>query len=145
MCRACDTHASRNRNIDCGYFTSANKQHIVKIWDHFYGYRDIYQRHMLISFWLQFHSTHWGRLTQLCVSKLTTIGSDNGVSPGRHQDIIWTHDGILLIGDLGTKISAIVIEIQTISFWKNRWKVSSGKWWPIRLGLNVFWYDNFKL
>ena len=25
--------------------------------------------------------THWGRVTHICVSKLTTIGSDNGLSP----------------------------------------------------------------
>ena len=34
--------------------------------------------------------THWGRVTQICVNKLTIIGSDNGLSPGRHQHIIWT-------------------------------------------------------
>ena len=27
--------------------------------------------------------THWGRVTHICVSKLTTIGSDNGLPPGR--------------------------------------------------------------
>ena len=40
---------------------------------------------------------HWGRLTHICVSKLTIIGSDNGLSPGRRQAIIWTNDGILSI------------------------------------------------
>ena len=34
--------------------------------------------------------THWGRVTQICVNNLTIIGSDNGLSPGRHQAIIWT-------------------------------------------------------
>ena len=34
-------------------------------------------------------------------SKLTTIGSDNGLSPGQPQAIIWTNAGILLIGHLG--------------------------------------------
>ena len=33
-------------------------------------------------------------------SKLTITGSDNGLSPGRRQAIIWTNDGILLIGPL---------------------------------------------
>ena len=41
--------------------------------------------------------THWGRATHICVGKLTTIGSDNGLSPGRRQAIIWTIAGILLI------------------------------------------------
>ena len=27
--------------------------------------------------------THWGRMTHICVGKLTIIGSDNGLSPGR--------------------------------------------------------------
>ena len=36
---------------------------------------------------------HWGRVTYICVSKLTIIGSDNGLSPGRRQAIIWTSAG----------------------------------------------------
>ena len=32
--------------------------------------------------------THWGRLTHICVSKLSILGSDNGLSPGRRQAII---------------------------------------------------------
>ena len=32
--------------------------------------------------------THWGRATHICVSKLTIIASDNGLSPGRRQAII---------------------------------------------------------
>ena len=39
--------------------------------------------------------THWGRVTHICVSKLTTIGSDNGLSPDRRQAIIWTNAGTL--------------------------------------------------
>ena len=31
--------------------------------------------------------THWGRVTHICVGKLTIIGSDNGLSPGRRQAI----------------------------------------------------------
>ena len=56
-------------------------------------------------------STHWGRVTHICVNKLTIIGSDNGLSPGRRQAIIWTNAGILLIGPLGTNFSEILIEI----------------------------------
>ena len=40
--------------------------------------------------------THWGWMTQKCVSKLTIIGSGHGLSPVRHQAIIWTNAGILL-------------------------------------------------
>ena len=42
---------------------------------------------------------HWGRVAHICVGKLTIIGSDNGLSPGRHQAIIWTNAGKLLIGN----------------------------------------------
>ena len=72
----------------------------------------------------------------ICVSKLTITGSDNGLSPSRCQAIICTNDGILLIGDLGTYFSEILIEIQTFSFWKKKWKVSSAKWRPFCRGLN---------
>ena len=48
---------------------------------------------------------HWGWVTHICVSKQTSIGSDNGLSPGRRQAIIWTNAGILLIGPLRTNFS----------------------------------------
>ena len=60
--------------------------------------------------------THWGRVTHICISDLTIIGSDNGLSPGRRQTIIRTNAGILLIRPLGTNFSEILIEIQTFSF-----------------------------
>ena len=41
--------------------------------------------------------THWGRVTHICVSKLTIIGSDYGLLPDRCQAIIWIIAGILLI------------------------------------------------
>ena len=81
--------------------------------------------------------THWGRVMHICVSRLTITGSDNGLLPGRHQAIIWTNAGILLIGPLRTNFSEIVIEILTFSFKKMRLKVSSAKWRPFCLGLNV--------
>ena len=74
--------------------------------------------------------THWGRVTHICVGNLTTIGSDNGLSPGRRQAIIWTNARILLIEPLGTNFSEIVIEILIFSFKKMRLKVSSAKWRP---------------
>ena len=44
-------------------------------------------------------------MTQICVSKLTIIVSDDGLSPGQRQAIIWTNAGISLIGTLGTNFS----------------------------------------
>ena len=81
--------------------------------------------------------THWGRVTHICVGKLTITGSDNGLSPGRRQAIIWTNAGILLIGSLGTNFNEILIGIQTFSFKKMHLKMSSVKWRPFCLGLNV--------
>ena len=74
--------------------------------------------------------THWGRVTHICVSKLTIIGSDNGLSPGRRQAIIWINARILLIRPLGTNFSEILIRIQTFSFKKMHLKMSSAKWRP---------------
>ena len=81
--------------------------------------------------------THWGRLTHICVSRITNIGSDNGLSLGRHQTTIWTNVGILLIRTLGTNFSEILSEIHTFSFKKMHLKMSSAKWRPFCLDLNV--------
>ena len=57
--------------------------------------------------------THWGRVTHICVGGLTIIGSDNGLSLGRRQAIIWANAGMLLIGPLGTGFREILIGIIT--------------------------------
>ena len=57
-------------------------------------------------------------MTHICFNKLTIIASDNGLSPGGRQAIIWTNDGILLIWSLGTNFSEILIEIHLFSFKK---------------------------
>ena len=62
--------------------------------------------------------THCGRVTHICVIKLTIIGSDNGLSPDRRQAISLTNAGILSIGPLGTNFSEILIEIHAFSFRK---------------------------
>ena len=80
--------------------------------------------------------THWDRVTHICVGNLTIIGSDNGLSPGRHQAIIWTNVGMLLIGPLGTNFSEMLIKIHTFSFKKIHLKTSSAKWRLFCLGLN---------
>ena len=55
----------------------------------------------------------------ICVDKLTTIGSDNGLSPGRRQATIGTSAGMLLIGPWRTNLSEMLIEIDV---WKCIWK-----------------------
>ena len=76
-------------------------------------------------------------MTHICVSIPSIIGSDNGLSPGRHQAIIWTNAGIWLIGPLGTNFSEILIEIYIFSFKKSHLKLSLGNWRQFCLGLNV--------
>ena len=61
----------------------------------------------------------------------------DGAKPWRRQAIISTNAGILLIGPLGTNFIEISIGIQTFSFKKMHLKMSSAKWRPFCLGLNV--------
>ena len=76
-------------------------------------------------------------MTQICISKFTIIGSDNGLLPIRHQAIIWNNAGILLIRTLGTNFSEILIQIHTFSNKNMHLKMLSGKCWPFCLRLNV--------
>ena len=83
-------------------------------------------------------------MTHICVSNLTIIGSDNGLSPGRHQASIWTNAALLSIGTLRTYFSEILIKIQQFLLKKMHFKMSSAKRRPFCLGLNVLIsYTNF--
>ena len=77
-------------------------------------------------------------MTHICVGRRTITGSDNGLSPGQRQAIIWTNAGILWIGPLETNFSEMLREIKTFSLKKIRLKISA-KCCPFRLGLNVRW------
>ena len=59
-----------------------------------------------------------------------SIGSNNGVWPGRRQAIIWTSAAILSIRPQGTYFNEILFEIQMFSFKKMRLNMSSAKWRP---------------
>ena len=89
--------------------------------------------------------THWGRVTHTCFTKLTTIVSDNGLSSRRCQAIFWTNTGILLIGPLETNLGEVLIEVHISSFKKMYFNMSSAKWRPFCLRLNVLthssWYN----
>ena len=91
---------------------------------------DISQEHTVII--------HFGRTSCNYFTQHFIIGSDNGLSPGCRQAIIWTNDGKLLIGSLRTNFSEFMIGMYTFSFKKIQLKMSSGKCWPFCLGLNVF-------
>ena len=82
-------------------------------------------------------------MTHICVNKLTIIGSDNGLSPGQHQTIIWMNAGIGLIGPLWANFSEILNGFQTFSFTKMHLNISFAKWRPFCLGLNVLRIADF--
>ena len=92
---------------------------------------DIYTNCHLSAF------AHRGRVTHIFVSKIIIVGSENGLSPCRRQTIIWTKAGILLFEPSGTNLSDILIENITFSFKKVYLTMSSAKWLPLCLGLNV--------
>ena len=69
--------------------------------------------------------------------KLIIIGSDNGLSPGRRQAVIWTNAEILLIGHLGTYFSENLFEIHSFSFKNMGLQMSAEKCQPFCLGFNV--------
>ena len=100
-------------------------------------------------------------MTHICVNKLTTIGSDNGLSPGRRQAIIRTNAGILLICTLRNKLQwnfwskifieentleNIVCEIMSISSRhqcvNSTWSLVGHVAWRRLMGL-IFWYPLF--
>ena len=90
--------------------------------------------------------THWGRVTHIWVGKLTSIGSNNGSSPGQRQAIIWTNAGILLIEPVGTNFSELFIEIKAFSLTKLHLKMSFAKVaailsWPQCVNGNVLYWD----
>ena len=80
---------------------------------------------------------HWAWEMPICISNLIIIGSDNGLSPGWCQAIIWTNAGILLFEPLGTNFREILIKVHMFSFKKIYLKMSSGKWRPFCLSLNM--------
>ena len=71
---------------------------------------------LLLPAWFNVYS---GRVTHICVRKLTIIGSDKGLSPHRRPAIIWTIAELSIIGPLGTNFGEILIEILTFSLKKN--------------------------
>ena len=71
------------------------------------------------------------------VSKLTIIGSNNVLLPDRHQAIIWTDTGILLIRSQGANFSETLGKINTFSCKKMHLKMLSAKWLQFCLCLIV--------
>ena len=83
--------------------------------------------------------TQWGRVTHICINKLTIISSDNSLLPGRRQAFIYTNAGILLIGSLETNFSEILIKILTFSLNENVvWKIAAILSWPQCVNINIW-------
>ena len=61
-------------------------------------------------------------MTHICVNKLNSIGSDNGLLPGRRQAIIWTNAGILLIQNVRTNFGEILSDFHIFSLKKMHFK-----------------------
>ena len=80
--------------------------------------------------------TSGGRVMHICFGIIIIIGSDDGLSPGQRQAIIWLNAWIMLIGTLGVNRSEIIITINAFSFKKMHLKLSSAKWRLFRPGLN---------
>ena len=61
------------------------------------------ERRILDTKWVNKHAGYNAQygandMMHICVGSLTIIGSANGLSPDRHQAIIWINAGMLLIG-----------------------------------------------
>ena len=81
--------------------------------------------------------THWGQVMHIFVGKLTIICSDNGLSPGWCQAIIWTTAGILSIRILRNKLQWNNNQNSLSSCNKIHLKMLSAKCRPFSLSLNV--------
>ena len=69
--------------------------------------------------------------------KYPTIATDNGLSLVRQQAIILTNAIIVFIRQLETYFSDFLSKTRKFSFMEMHLKMSSAKWRPFRLGLNV--------
>ena len=89
----------------CGFLSVNQKTILLKMWLTNMVYCLCYA-HVYTEFW-GFVSreglspvgsrqalTHWGPVTHTCVSSVIIIASDNGLSPGRRQVIVWTNAGV---------------------------------------------------
>ena len=66
------------------------------------------------------------------------IGSVSGLSPVWHQTISYTNGCKLSIGPSVINVSEIWMKMLQFSFEKINSYMSSAKWWPFCLGINVF-------
>ena len=96
---------------------------------------DTYKINILLR--LQGFLTHWGIVTDICVSRLTIIGSDNGLAPSRPPSHYLNQCWLIANWTPGNKFQWIWIEILSFSFKKMHLQMlsaqmaailSRGKW-----------------
>ena len=89
-------------------------------------------KHMCSDYQLFF--THWGRVTHKCVSKLTIMGPDNGLSPGRHHHLnqCWN----IVNSTLGNKLQWNLNRNSNNFIQENAFESVVWKWRPFCLGPN---------
>ena len=74
-----------------------------------------------------FKLTHLHLVPHICTVNWVSIGSDNGLSPGRCQAIIWTNAGLLLIGPIDPNYTwVLAILADSLLFSVNN--ISAGLW-----------------
>ena len=105
------TWVSLLSKIDHWYLRGTHVMHLInlarrpafRLPQRLFAWRCGYTFYIIVLFLIIHHTrriTHWGRVTHICVSQLSISGSDNGLSPGQRQGMIWTNVGILLIRTL---------------------------------------------
>ena len=70
------------------------------------------------------------------VSEVTIIGSDNCLSPGRRQAIIWNNAENIITCTIRNKLQRTLNRNWYFSFKKIQLKMESGKWRPLCVDLN---------
>ena len=96
--------------------------------------------------WHHYYTLNSLRLSGPYMSVNYTItGSDNGLSRGWRQAIIWASAGILSTGPLRTIFNKIFIEIYPFSFKKMHLKMSSRKWHPFLSWFQIVKYQAYRI
>ena len=98
----------------------------------------IFQLSLPSQFWNQINSLD--RVTHISFSKLTIIGSGNGLSPDRHQVILWIKAGILLMWSFGTDFSEPPNRNSYIFILEDALENVVWKWQSFCVGLNMLKY-----
>ena len=94
-----------------------------------HGTRDIKMQIETIHGRTEVTLTHWGPVTHICIRKLTTNGSDNGLTPGRHQSIAWTNCWNIINWTLSNKLRWNFRRNSYICTQESVFRMSSAKWW----------------